>query len=215
MLGFEPDSPVSLVVSSVEDCPEPLECLDAAFASLGIRSGSTSASGRVVSFVQVGARDFDADSVGRAACESLGPRAYTGVGSLALEPAGLRRSLLEADYACRLAMRRGPEQPHHATYAAAGSHLLLLALLDRDVLAVYRRAVLEPLLDHDSQSTASLIETVRTFLASGQQSSVTARQLGIHVNTLKHRLRQVERLTGRDLRSTADITDLYLAIAQE
>jgi DNA-binding PucR family transcriptional regulator len=88
-------------------------------------------------------------------------------------------------------------------------------LLDRDVLAVYRRAVLEPLLDHDSQSTASLIETVRTFLASGQQSSVTARQLGIHVNTLKHRLRQVERLTGRDLRSTADITDLYLAIAQE
>ena len=215
MLGFEPDSPVFLVVSSVEDCPEPLDCLDAAFGGLGIRSGSTSASGRLVTFAQVRARDFDAESVGGAACEWLGPRAYVGVGSLALESAGLRRSLLEADYACRLAMRRGGGQRHHAAYTAVGSHLLLLALLDEDVLAVYRRAVLQPLLDHDSQSPVNLVETLRVFLASGQQWASTASQLGIHVNTLRHRMAQLEGLTGRDLRSMADLADLYLAIAQE
>jgi len=213
MLGFEPDAPVFLVVSRVDDCPEPLDCLDAAFSALGVRSGSTSASGRLVSFAQVRAQDFDAEAMGRAAWESLGPGACVGVGSLALEPAGLRRSLLEADYACRLAMRRGGGEPHHASYTAVGSHLLLLALLDEDVLAVYRRAVLQPLLDHDSHSPVNLIETLRVFLASGQHLASTASQLGVHVNTLRHRLQLVEQLTGRDLRSMADLTDLYLAIA--
>jgi PucR family transcriptional regulator, purine catabolism regulatory protein len=215
MLGFEPDSPVFLVVSSVEDCPEPLDCLDAAFGGIGVRSGSSSVSGRLVSFAQVRTRDFDARSVGSAVSESLGPRACVGVGSLALEPADLRRSLLEADYACRLAMRRGSEGGRHAAYDEVGSHLLLLALLDRDVLTVYRRAVLQPLLDHDSRGPVNLVETLRVYLASGQQSTSSASQLGIHVNTLKHRLGLVERLTGRDLRSTADVADLYLALGVE
>jgi sugar diacid utilization regulator len=35
----------------------------------------------------------------------------------------------------------------------------------------------------------------------------------VHVNTLRHRLQLVERLTGRDLRSMTDLTDLCLAIA--
>jgi DNA-binding PucR family transcriptional regulator len=94
-----------------------------------------------------------------------------------------------------------------------GSHLLLLALLDEDVLAVYRRAVLQALLDHDSHSPVNLIETLRAFLASGQHLASTASQLGVHVNTLRHRLQLVERLTGRDLRSMTDLTDLCLAIA--
>jgi hypothetical protein len=213
LLGFEPDSPVSLVVSSSAECLEPLDCLDATFADLGIRSGSACASGRLVSFVQVRARDFDADSLGRSACESLGNGAHVGVGSLALEPGDLRRSLLEADYACRLVQRRDAG-PSHAAYTAVGSHLLLMAMLDGDVLAVYRRAVLQPLLDHDSRSPISLVDTLRVFLDSGQQVAATASRLGIHVNTLKHRLGQVEGLTGRDLRSTADITDLYLALIQ-
>jgi DNA-binding PucR family transcriptional regulator len=96
-----------------------------------------------------------------------------------------------------------------------GSHHLLLALLDEDVLAVYRRAVLQPLLDHDSHSPVNLVETLRVFLASGQQWASTASQLGIHVNTLRHRMAQLEGLTGRDLRSMEDLADLYLAIAQE
>jgi DNA-binding PucR family transcriptional regulator len=137
------------------------------------------------------------------------------VGSLALEPAGLRRSLLEADYACRMASRRPPGQPQHATYLQVGSHLLLLALLDEDVMRVFRQAVLQPLLDHDARSPVDLVETLRVFLGSGQHWASTASRLGIHVNTLRHRLRLVEQLTGRDLRSMADLTDLHLAISRD
>jgi DNA-binding PucR family transcriptional regulator len=112
-------------------------------------------------------------------------------------------------------MRRGDGERRYAGYTEVGSHRLLLALLDRDALAVYRRAVLQPLLEHDRHSPVSLVTTMRAFFAAGQQSAAAARELGIHVNTLKHRLSLVEKLTGRDLRSTADVADLYLAMVQE
>jgi hypothetical protein len=215
MLGFEPDSPVFLVVSTVEGCHEPLDCLDAAFTSVGVRSGSSSTAGRLVTFAQLRTRHFDADAMGRSVAEALGPGSCVGVGSLALEPAGLRRSLLEADYACRMASRRDTGRPRHAAYTHVGSHLLLLALIDEDAMSVYRRAVLQPLLDHDSRRPVNLVDTLRVFLDSGQHWGASAGRLGIHVNTLRHRLRLVEQLTGRDLRSMADLTDLYLAIARD
>lgn len=214
MLGFEPETPVFVAIASPEVGSVSLDAFDAVFAGLGMRSGSAAAAGRLVSFAQARPRDFDAEATGSAISRALGPKTYVGVGSLASEPAGLRRSLLEADNACRLAMRRR-RLPRYATYSSVSSHLLLLALVDEDALALFRRAALQALLDHDAGSPVSLVETLRVFLDSSLHVTSAAARLGIHVNTLRHRLAKVEQLTGRDLRSVADLTDLHLALVQE
>jgi DNA-binding PucR family transcriptional regulator len=84
--------------------------------------------------------------------------------------------------------------------------------LDDEVMLAYEDLVVGPLLDHDDRHDTHLVQTLREFLerSCGYQSSAQA--LGIHVNTLRYRLRTIERVTGRDLRRMADRVDLFLAL---
>ena len=93
-----------------------------------------------------------------------------------------------------------------------GSHALLLALQDQDVLDAFRESLLAPLEEHDARQGSDLVATLRTFLDSGGRWQETAQSLHVHVNTLRHRLERVESLTGRRLDSTPDRVDLWLAL---
>ncbi len=62
--------------------------------------------------------------------------------------------------------------------------------------------------EHDSQ----LVRTVQSWLERERQTAPTATALHIHPNTLAYRLRRFEELTGRNLRSTADLAELWLAL---
>jgi DNA-binding PucR family transcriptional regulator len=57
-----------------------------------------------------------------------------------------------------------------------------------------------------------LVATLDAFLASGGRWQQTADLLHIHVNTLRHRLTRVEKLTGRSLDSMDDRVDFYIAL---
>src|SRR5436189_281944 len=63
-----------------------------------------------------------------------------GVGGLAADASGLRTSIVEARHACRFARLR--RDAGWATHHQVGTHSLLLALQDEDVLAAFRRALL-------------------------------------------------------------------------
>jgi DNA-binding PucR family transcriptional regulator len=56
------------------------------------------------------------------------------------------------------------------------------------------------------------VRTLELFLGSGCQWQATADALHVHVNTLRHRLQRVERLTGRDLSSMEDRVDFFIAL---
>jgi PucR family transcriptional regulator, purine catabolism regulatory protein len=150
-------------------------------------------------------------AVGSRLAEAIGPEGYVGVGSVARNSLDLRRSLIEADYISRFAEHRRLAE-RYATHQEVGSHRLLLALLDLAIVSTYKRAVLQPLIDYDLEHKVQLVDTLRAFLKSGQQWANTARKLGIHVNTLRHRLLRVEELTGRHLSSVEDLVDLYVAL---
>ena len=47
--------------------------------------------------------------------------------------------------------------------------------------------------------------------ASGRWNDA-AESLGVHRHTLRHRIRRIERLTGRDLDSARDRVELWLAL---
>jgi purine catabolism regulator len=61
--------------------------------------------------------------------------------------------------------------------------------------------------DHDSD----LVRTVQTWLERERQTAPAAAALHIHPNTLAYRLRRFEEVSGRNLRSTADLAELWLA----
>ncbi|XRQ08574.1 PucR family transcriptional regulator [Actinomadura welshii] len=69
------------------------------------------------------------------------------------------------------------------------------------------RRYLAPLREH-GEFGGLLMETVRTYLAHEQSIARTADALVVHVNTLRHRLRRFEELTGRSLSAVDTLVEL-------
>lgn len=133
-----------------------------------------------------------------------------GAGSVADDISGLRRSLVQARQACELGRRRGDGAV--VSHDLTGSHALLLALQDQDVLDAFRVMLLGPMEVYDATHGSALVATLRTFLEAGGRWQETADQLHVHVNTLRNRLERAESLSGRRLDSTPDRVDLWLAL---
>ncbi|MDT2004996.1 PucR family transcriptional regulator [Rhodococcus opacus] len=74
------------------------------------------------------------------------------------------------------------------------------------------RAVLGKVIDYDAAHHSDLIETLDVFLSMDRNWSATAEKLVIHRQTLGYRLRKIETLTGRSVKSSADIADFWMAL---
>lgn len=132
-----------------------------------------------------------------------------GIGSARGDLADLRGSWEEARQAARVldaVPRLGP--------TAAWADLGVYRLLRCGPEAVLAEAVLDSsvrrLLDHGS---AELLETARTFLAQAGNVQRTAAALNVHRQTVYHRLRRIEQVTGLDLTAGDDLLVLHLGLA--
>ncbi|MFB9378182.1 PucR family transcriptional regulator [Kineococcus gynurae] len=68
-------------------------------------------------------------------------------------------------------------------------------------------AVLGPLAAHPH-----LVETVEALLRNDLSQSATARALFVHANTVSHRVRRIQELTGRDPTALPDVVEFFLAL---
>jgi len=85
---------------------------------------------------------------------------------------------------------------------------------DTSALRSLVQVVLGPVLEYDAERTgSSLVETVQTWLNRNRSSVLTSRELHIHPNTLAYRLRRFSELTARDLSSTGDLAEVWLALS--
>lgn len=73
-------------------------------------------------------------------------------------------------------------------------------------------AVLGPIMALAPEDRAVVIETARTWLAAGGSTSTAARELHVHRNTVRYRVRRLEEVTGRDLALPVDAAELYVAL---
>ncbi|MDI3422047.1 PucR family transcriptional regulator [Streptomyces luteolus] len=96
-----------------------------------------------------------------------------------------------------------------AEYETAAPLLLPRTVADAEFAT---RVVLGPVLDHDRQNGTELLVTLEKFLNSDRSWRAAAAELRIHRQTLGYRLRKIEALTGRSLRSTGDLTALWTAL---
>jgi PucR family transcriptional regulator, purine catabolism regulatory protein len=74
------------------------------------------------------------------------------------------------------------------------------------------RHVLGPVLDYDLAHDSTLMATVQTWMERDRRAEEAARTLHVHPNTLAYRLRRFGALTGRDLNSSADFAEVWLAL---
>ncbi|MEN4474992.1 PucR family transcriptional regulator [Mycolicibacterium cosmeticum] len=115
-------------------------------------------------------------------------------------------SLRQARWALQAARADGSAV---AEYSTAAPLFLPRTITDAHFAA---RAILGELMDHDEANQLQLIETLETFLTLDRSWSATAAKLMIHRQTLAHRLKRIEALTGRSTRSSADIASFWMAL---
>ena len=95
-----------------------------------------------------------------------------------------------------------------ATVRDLGSLELLLALQDERGMELYAESVLGPLL----RARRRCCRRCRRSWRPAGAGATPPTSLGVHRHTLRHRIRRIERLTGRDLGSARDRVELWLAL---
>lgn len=127
-----------------------------------------------------------------------------GVGGTHRGASGIRTGYHEA----RLAQRRGTGVRELRTLSLTG----LLLGSGNLPMAELASALLDPLRQYDSSHGTSLESTLREYLTQDGSAVATCRAMNLHRNTLRYRLEQVERLSGKRLASLENRLELWLAL---
>jgi len=119
------------------------------------------------------------------------------------------RSLREARYALQICRLEGWT---HAGFADLGTYRLLLSLAEPDALRAFADASLAPLDAYDRDHHGELVVSLEAFLRHNARWETAAAELFVHRHTLRYRMKKVEELTGRDLASSFDRMEFWLAL---
>jgi sugar diacid utilization regulator len=207
--GLDPRDPLVAVAAEVGDQERGIAAVERLLRQAGVPAATAVKGVQLVAVLPWG---NDAEGLAGLAGrlrEALGEGAAVGVGGVAAGAPELRRSLIEAQQACRFAHGR---PGGYAVHAEVGSHALLLALQDEGVLRAFRDTLLRPLAEHDARRHTDLVRTLARFLESGGAYQATADALHVHVNTLRGRLARIEALTGRSLADMESRVDFFIAL---
>ena len=143
---------------------------------------------------------------------SIGARSRTelrvGAGS-PVDAIEVGRSLREARYALQVCRLEGWP---HAGFADLGTYRLLLSMADPDALRAFADSMLSSLDAYDRDHGGELLESLQSFLQYNARWETAAAKLFVHRHTLRYRMRKVEELTGRDLSSSFDRMEFWLAL---
>jgi purine catabolism regulator len=170
----------------------------------GFAHRMTRRSDRGAVLVDIGDQDIDHLE------EALGthlPTATIGLSSPVPANADLAIARREARWALRCAAYDGRRVQSYAT-ASQPSWLMLEASGMEQIVD----DVLGPLIAHDEQTGAELEKTLRVFLECNRSWKTASERLFIHRQTLIHRVKRIESLTGRRLDRTDEVCDLWLSV---
>ena len=132
--------------------------------------------------------------------------------SRAADAQSLRRSFHEARCALEAVRMSNGHTPEVASYADLGSYQLLLSLHDDEALRSYCDSVLAAVDEADPAYGDELLRSLDAYLESNGHWERAAARVPCHRHTLRYRIRRIEELTGRDLGSSRDRIDFWLAL---
>ena len=99
-----------------------------------------------------------------------------------------------------------------AGFEDLGTYRLLLSMADPDALRAFADSLLGPLDTYDRDQHGELVPSLRAFLQHNSRWETAAAELFVHRHTLRYRVRKIEELTGRDLSSSFDRMEFWLAL---
>ncbi len=140
--------------------------------------------------------------------ERFGSTVRVGAGS-AVGSAEVGRSLREARYALRVCRIEGWR---YAGFDDLGTYRLLLSMTEPEALRAFSDSMLGPLESYDRDHGGELLVSLQAFLEHNARWETAAAELFVHRHTLRYRMRKVEELTGRDLSSSFDRMEFWLAL---
>jgi purine catabolism regulator len=123
----------------------------------------------------------------------------------------LRQSYYEAMYAIRIRKLKGVTGVI-ASFDDLGSYGLLLGLQDTLSLEVFYDSVLGRLHEYDERNSSDLVKSLACFLEANGHWGEAAERLYVHRHTLRYRMKRVEEITGRNLGSSQDRMEFWLAL---
>jgi purine catabolism regulator len=129
-----------------------------------------------------------------------------GLGRWCGDRAALPRSFAEARLAAGIgAHRGGPRSVMH--YERLGLYRLLADAVDSEALHAFRAEQLGSI-EHDPD----LVKTLRAYLQTRGNKAQCAKDLFVHLNTVKYRLSRIADLTGRNLEDADALLNLHVAL---
>jgi purine catabolism regulator len=209
--GFARDgSLLVIVLEAAEGDPEPARMAEVVTDALSRSEHGflVSANAGGVSVLVPEGDGFDLDGLLDALGSRLSHPVRAGVGAPA-RPDEVGRSLREARYAMQVCRLEGWSR---AGFEDLGTYRLLLSMADPGALRAFADALLAPLDAYDQDDGGELLVSLQAFLQRNARWEAAASQLYVHRHTLRYRMRKVEELTGRDLSSSFDRMEFWLAL---
>jgi hypothetical protein len=125
--------------------------------------------------------------------------------------------LAETSEALRFARLAATGKPSPESLVAVfdDTPLAIAAVSAPTVMAKIRSTVLRRLDELPADEQAILLNTFQAWLQAGGSANETAAKIYCHPNTVRHRLRRIEDLTGRSLSRPTDLAELCLAFEVE
>jgi purine catabolism regulator len=137
---------------------------------------------------------------------NLGPGASLGVSGPIRTIERIPEAAREAGWATRAAARVGSGTFRY------GEATTLFGISGIDEAAALVERVLGNLVEQERDHDRGLLSTLEVFLANQRSWHKTAEVLHVHRQTVLHRIRRVEEITGLDVTQTSDIAELWLAL---
>jgi DNA-binding PucR family transcriptional regulator len=141
---------------------------------------------------------------------------HTGARAIAAESEICRRlsDYLEARVTCRrvMALARMFNRSGRLAQADFGPFAVLLSAVDQSSARDFVRHTLGAIEEHDARNGGELLETLMQFVRSGCRYQACADKLGIHVSTLRYRLRRLQDLFAVDFEDPDKLFGLTLAL---
>lgn len=123
-----------------------------------------------------------------------------------VEPGNLGDAVRQARWALETV---SPDGSALAAYGDDSPSFLPRTLAESELTA---HRVLGSLTDYDREQGTELVKTLQTYLECDRSPSRASELLFIHTQTVNYRIARIQELTGRSMRSTGDVSELWFAL---
>lgn len=138
--------------------------------------------------------------------QRLGDQATLGISEPLSRCSRAPNAVREATWAVRVAVTTSRRS---ARFADA---TMFSVLRDPEEARVVVDRVLGKLIDYDATHSSDMVTTLDTYLRCQRSWLQTAKELGIHRQTVVYRIARVEEITGRRIADTATLAEFWLAL---